>query len=119
MCFDCDPMQLVGKIVRGSGKYEFKDVPNSENDFYIVEGVTYKDYGKTYNFTLRKVDSYYDYEYVVRSCRRGTFYNHFQYTREVPESVYNRVKKNIESHQNLVNKAKKVLKNIKKPKVAS
>lgn len=119
MCFDCNPMDLVGKIVRGTGKYRFKDVANSEDDFYVVEGVTYKDYGKTYNFTLKSVDGYFDHQYVIRSCRRGTFYNHFTHTNQIPEKIYNRIKSNIEYHEKLAKTSKQILKSIKKPKVAS
>jgi vesicle coat complex subunit len=117
MCYDCSPENLVGKIVRGTGAYEFKGVRNTENSFYIVEGVTYRNYGKTYNFTLRCLGT--GYESTISRIRRGTFYNHFQHTTEVPEVVYNRIKRNIEYHQDQATYGRKILKRIKKPKVTS
>lgn len=117
MCYDCSPQNLVGKIVRGTGKGSFKDVANSENNFYIVEGVTFRDYGKVYNFTLKSLTS--GYEHSISRIRRGTFYNHFQHTTEVPEKIYNQIKENIQYHQEKVMTSRKILKLLKKPKVAS
>jgi len=117
MCFDCDPKNLVGEIVRGTGKYEFKGVRNTKNSFYIVEGVTYRNYGKTYNFTLKSLAT--GYEWTIRRIRRGTFYNHFQHTAEVPEWIYNGIKRNIEYHQDQATHNRKILKRLKKPKVTS
>jgi len=117
MCYDCSPQNLVGKIVQGTGKYEFKGIPNTEDNFYIVEGVTYRDYGKVYNFTLKSLTS--GYERSISRIRRGTFYNHFQHTTEVPEKVYNSIKQDIEYHQGKVTNARKILKRLKKPKVTS
>ena len=117
MCFDCSPQNLVGKIVQGTGKYEFKGIPNNENSFYIVEGVTYRDHGKVYNFTLKSLTS--GYERSISRIRRGTFYNHFQHTTEVPEKIYDRIKRDIEYYQEKVTSARKILKRLKKPKVTS
>ena len=117
MCFDCDPQNLVGKIVQGTGRYDFKGIPNSENSFYVVEGVTFRNHGKTYNFTLRSLIG--GYECSIYRIRRGTFYNHFQHTNEVPEKIYDRIKRDIEYHQEKVTSARKILKRLKKPKVTS
>ena len=117
MCFDCSPEKLVGKIVQGTGKYCFKDVRNSEDSFYIVEGVSYRDYGKVYNFTLRCFVT--GFEFSINHIRRGTFYNHFKQTNEVPENVYKRIEEFMEYHQEQLNTSRKILKRIKKITLAT
>ena len=117
MCYDCSPQNLVGKIVQGTGKYEFQGIPNTEDNFYFVEGVTYRDYGKVYNLTLRSLTT--GSQRLIYHIRRGTFYNHFQHTTEVPEKIYDSIKQDIEYHQEKVASARKILKRLKKPKVTS
>lgn len=127
MCcdFDCNPMNLIGKVVRGvgSGKYHyFKGVRNTQDDYYLIEGVTYKHYGKTYNFTLKEL-GWNGSECVIPNCRRGTFYNQFEYTREIPESIYDHIQwkmKHLTSQivdiKNNLAKKRKLLKSLKRKK---
>lgn len=113
MCYDCDPQNLVGKVVQGVGTGRFQDVRNSEEDFYLVEGVTFIEKGKLYNFTLKAIDCFYQFDENIRHVRRGTFYNHFKHVNKVPQKVLDRVKRNMEQYSEQVQVRKQILKMVK------
>lgn len=114
MCYDCNPMNLVGKVVQGTSETngKFQNVSNGEGRFYSVEGVTYIEKGKLYNFVLRELGCSYQFSENIYHVRRGTFYNHFKHVRKVPQKVLDRVKATMKEFQEKADKQKKILKSI-------